>query len=195
MRPTSGPISSGMGGHTPVMLKEVLNVLAPRDGGIYVDGTFGAGGYSSAVLNAADCRLWAVDRDPSAIARGQDLVRHFAGRLVLTRGCFGDMASLLEGLVPARVDGVAFDVGVSSMQLDEAGRGFSLKQDGPLDMRMGDMPGRAVGATDMVAGGGQSAREVVMTLSESQLADIIFTLGEERKARQVARAVTIARAT
>src|SRR6516164_8987717 len=165
--------------HRPVLLAEMLRLLARRDGGIYVDGTFGAGGYSSAILESADCRVLGIDRDPRAIADGATLADRFAGRLTLIEGRFGEMTDLLaaEGVVAA--DGVALDLGVSSMQLDQAERGFSFRADGPLDMRMG--------------GSGPSAADVVARASEPELATIIATLGEERHARAVARAIVAAR--
>jgi len=162
--------------HAPVMLAEVLEALAPRDGAIYLDGTFGRGGYARAILEAADCRVVGLDRDPDAIAAGIDMEREFAGRLHLLEGRFGDMEQLCE---ESAVDGVALDLGVSSPQLDEAERGFSFRVDGPLDMRMGRE--------------GRSAADVVNQASEAQLSDIIWRLGEERRARQVARAIVEAR--
>jgi len=171
-------------GHTPVLLAEVLEALAPRDGAIYVDSTFGAGGYSRALLEAADCRVWGIDRDRAAIERGQELVERYRGRLTLIEGRFGNMGHLLPHELARRIDGIAFDLGVSSHQLDEAERGFSFRQDGPLDMRMGER-GEDPGTP--------SASEVVMTMSEAELAEILFRFGEERKARQVARAIVAAR--
>jgi len=167
--------------HQPVLLSEVLHLLAPRDGGDYVDGTFGAGGYARAILEAADCRVWGIDRDPGAIARGAELARRFAGRLVLIEGRFGEMSRLLSerGLVEA--DGIALDLGVSSMQLDEAERGFSFRADGPLDMRM--------------SGEGESAADIVNHAPEQDLADILFRYGEERRARTIAKAIAKRRKT
>lgn len=167
------------GTHKPVLLREVLEILKPRDGGIYVDGTFGRGGYSRALLEAADCTVYAIDRDPAAIEAGAQLAADHAGRLVLIEGAFGSMDSLLGAEGIRLVDGIALDLGVSSPQLDEAARGFSFQQDGPLDMRMG-----ATGAT---------AAEVINSLEERELADILYRYGEERKARQVARAIVAAR--
>ncbi|GAB4354610.1 MAG: 16S rRNA (cytosine(1402)-N(4))-methyltransferase RsmH [Kiloniellaceae bacterium] len=172
------------GSHRPVLLKEVLEALAPRDGAIYVDGTFGAGGYSRAILDAADCTVWGIDRDKAAVARGRKLAEDYAGRLHMVEGCFGDMVSLLAGKLSAPLAGIALDLGVSSMQLDEAERGFSFRADGPLDMRM----------EGPAAEGRRSAAEVVNALPEAELADIIYTYGEERRARQVARAIVAARA-
>ena len=166
--------------HRPVMLAEVLEVLSPRKGGLYVDGTFGAGGYSRAILEAADCIVWGIDQDPDAIRRGDSLAAEWPGKLHLLHGRFGDMAVLLREHGVARVDGIALDLGVSSPQLDEAERGFSFRADGPLDMRMGAE--------------GPSAADAVNDLDEKHLEDIIRTLGEERHARRVARAIVNARA-
>jgi len=165
--------------HTPVLLGRVLEALAPKDGGIYVDGTFGGGGYSKAVLGAARCRVVGIDRDPEAVERGTRLAGEFPGRLTVLGGRYGDMDGLLAAQGVEAVDGVALDLGVSSMQLDDAGRGFSFKDDGPLDMRMEKA--------------GESAADVVNTLSEERLADIIREYGEERAARRVARAIVAAR--
>ncbi|HMA13319.1 MAG TPA: 16S rRNA (cytosine(1402)-N(4))-methyltransferase RsmH, partial [Kiloniellaceae bacterium] len=144
---------------------------------------FGAGGYSRALLEAADCAVWGIDRDPTAVARGRALAGEFPGRLTVVEGRFGDMDSLLADRLGA-VDGVALDLGVSSMQLDEPERGFSFRADGPLDMRM-----EGSGAE-----GRPTAAEVVNSLPEGELADIIYDYGEERRARQVARAIVAARA-
>ena len=162
--------------HVPVMLPEVLSALAPRDGGLYVDGTFGAGGYSRAVLAAADCRVIAIDRDPSAIRAGQAAVSEFAPRLSLREGRFADMEALVG---EERVDGIVLDIGVSSMQIDEAERGFSFLRDGPLDMRM--------------AQSGASAADVVNSLSQETLSNIIYVFGEEPRSRAIARAIVDAR--
>jgi 16S rRNA (cytosine1402-N4)-methyltransferase len=168
------------GGHVPVMLPEVLRTLAPRDGGAYLDGTFGGGGYAAAILEAAPrCTLFAIDRDPDAIARGAALAARFPGRLHLLEGRFGDMLSLLAGQGVSALDGVVLDLGVSSFQLDEPERGFSFRFNGPLDMRMGKV--------------GKSAQDIVNTLPESELADLLFDLGEERHARRIARAIVAAR--
>lgn len=163
-------------GHLPVMLPEVLEALAPRDGGVYLDGTFGRGGYARAILEAASCRLIGLDRDPAAIAAGRAMEQEFAGRLRLVEGCFGEL-DRLSG--EAALDGVALDLGVSSPQLDEAERGFSFRSDGPLDMRMGTT--------------GPSAADVVNEAEEAQLSDVFWRLGEERRARAVARAIVAAR--
>jgi 16S rRNA (cytosine1402-N4)-methyltransferase len=172
-----GDVSGGdvPGGHVPVLLAEVLAALAPKDGALYVDGTFGAGGYSEALLAAAHCRVIAIDRDPEAVRRGAALVERHGGRLKLVEGCFGEMDRLVLAAEDAPVAGVAFDLGVSSMQLDERERGFSFRFDGPLDMRM--------------SGSGPSAADLLAALSEGELARLIGTLGEERFAARAARAI------
>lgn len=162
--------------HVPVMLAEVLSALSPRDGGVYVDGTFGAGGYTRAILGAAGCKVIAIDRDPSAIQAGHALVAEFSPRLSLREGRFADMEALVGH---ERVDGIVLDIGVSSMQLDEAERGFSFLRDGPLDMRM--------------AQAGASAADVVNTLPQEALSNIIYVFGEEPKSRAIARAIVEAR--
>ncbi len=166
--------------HVPVMAAEVVTALAPRDGGVYVDATFGAGGYTRALLRAADCLVWAIDRDPSAVALARGLAADQPDRLRVIEGCFGDLEALLAGQGLAAVDGIAFDLGVSSAHLDDAGRGFSFRADGPLDMRMGS--------------DGETAADLVNRLAESDLARMIFEFGEERYARRVAAAIVTARA-
>ena len=165
--------------HIPVLLSEVLAALNPREGGVYVDGTFGAGGYTAALLDRADCRVIAIDRDPDAIAAGRALAERYAPRLHLIEGRFGDMAELLSAEGVEDVDGVALDLGVSSMQFDQAERGFSFRASGPLDMRMEK--------------NGPSAADLVNEADEAELADIIFRHGEERRSRRVARAIVEAR--
>jgi 16S rRNA (cytosine1402-N4)-methyltransferase len=170
--------------HVPVMLAEVIAALAPKSDSIYVDATFGGGGYAAAILEAAPgARVFGIDRDPVALAAGEALARRFGGRLALVAGRFGDMAELLRGAGVARVDGVAFDLGVSSMHLDDPARGFSFRADGPLDMRM-----------EGAGSGEASAADAVNRLPESELADIIRRYGEERLAARVARAIVEARA-
>ncbi len=161
--------------HNPVLLDEVLSVLEPRDGAIYVDGTFGAGGYSSAILNQADCVVYAIDRDREAIANGSAMVKAFAGRLKLIEGRFSDLCQLLAARGVFKVDGVVLDVGVSSMQLDQAERGFSFMRDGPLDMRMSSQ--------------GLSAADVVNEFTPQQLKRIIAVYGEEKRAHSIAGAI------
>lgn len=166
--------------HVPVLLKEVLDALNPRDGGVYVDGTFGAGGYARGILEAADCQVWGIDRDPDVIERARTMEAEFAGRLHVVEGRFGDMSELLNARGVAGVDGVALDLGVSSMQIDQGVRGFSFQADGPLDMRMEQA--------------GMSAADVVNKFDEGELADIIYEYGEERRSRHVAHAIALARA-
>jgi 16S rRNA (cytosine1402-N4)-methyltransferase len=167
------------GSHAPVMADAVTAALAPRDGDVLVDATYGRGGYTRALLAAARTRIYAIDRDPEAIAHGDALAQAFPGRLTMIEGRFGDMDRLLEARGAGPVDGVALDVGVSSPQIDDAARGFSFRADGPLDMRM-----EKTGAT---------AADIVNTASEHDLAQTIAALGEERHARRVARAIVAAR--
>ena len=165
--------------HIPVLGREVLEWLAPREGGIYVDATFGAGGYSRAILETPRTRVIGIDRDRTAIAGGFDLVDGSQGRLTLVEDRFSNLAEVCAAQGATSVDGVVMDVGVSSMQLDEAARGFSFRADGPLDMRMGQ--------------DGLSAAEVIAKASEADLANIIYIFGEERHSRAVARAIVAAR--
>jgi 16S rRNA (cytosine1402-N4)-methyltransferase len=165
--------------HIPVLGREVVEMLQPHDGGIYVDATFGAGGYSRAILDVAGAKVIGIDRDRSAISAGFDLVDQSGGRLTLVEDRFSNLAEVCAAQGVQGVDGVVMDVGVSSMQLDQAGRGFSFRLDGPLDMRMGQ--------------DGPTAADVVAKASEADLANIIYIFGEERYSRQVARAIVAAR--
>jgi 16S rRNA (cytosine1402-N4)-methyltransferase len=167
------------GVHIPVMLDQVLATLAPRDGGVYLDGTFGGGGYARAILESAHCTLWAIDRDPEAIERGASLIARFPGQLHLLHGQFGDMMVLLAAGGVTELDGIVLDLGVSSFQIDDPARGFSFRNDGPLDMRMGMR--------------GTSAADLVNTLPERALADVLYELGEERASRRIAHAIVAAR--
>ncbi len=183
-RPAGGngdgaPGSPRAAGHVPVLLDAVLAALAPRDGALYVDGTFGGGGYSTALLAAARCRVIGIDRDPEAVRRGRDLARTLDGRLTVVEGNFGDMARLVDPAAAGPVAGVALDLGVSSEQIDTPERGFSFRLDGPLDMRM--------------SGAGESAADLVAALSEEELARLIQAFGEERFARRIARMIAAAR--
>ena len=166
--------------HIPVMLPDVARLMAPHAGGVYLDGTFGGGGYTAALIEAAPCTVWAIDRDPEAIARGATLAARYSGRLHLVQGQFGDMLTLLAENGVTALDGVMLDLGVSSFQLDDPSRGFSFRADGPLDMRM--------------SRSGRSAADLVNTLAERELADLLFELGEERASRRIARAIVAARA-
>jgi 16S rRNA (cytosine1402-N4)-methyltransferase len=165
-----------MSGHVPVLLAEMLDALAPRDGGIYLDGTFGGGGYACAILDRACCTVWAIDRDAAAIARGAAMARP---GLHLLHGSFGDMLGLLAAHGVRALDGVVLDLGVSSFQIDDPARGFSFRADGPLDMRMGQV--------------GPTAADLVNTLPEAELADVLYTYGEERASRRIARRIVQAR--
>ncbi|MEC7154199.1 MAG: 16S rRNA (cytosine(1402)-N(4))-methyltransferase RsmH, partial [Pseudomonadota bacterium] len=174
MPPTSAP-------HIPVLLSEVVTAVAPAKGDVYLDGTFGAGGYTRAVLEAAGCSVLALDRDPQALADAGALVDAFGARLTLVEGCFGDMEALAQDAGFAELDGVMLDLGVSSMQLDQPARGFSFTRDGPLDMRMG--------AT------GTSAEELVNEADPALLVSILSVYGEERRARAIVRALVVRRET
>ena len=172
--------AGGPARHVPVLLGEVCEALDAGRGGTFVDGTFGAGGYTRAIIDAhPDNRVVAIDRDPAAIAAGAELVAASAGRLTLVPGRFGDLDTIVEAAAGGGVDGVVLDIGVSSMQLDVAERGFSFRQEGPLDMRM--------------EGEGRSAADIVNDAPEAELADIFYHYGEERRARGVARAIIEAR--
>jgi len=160
--------------HVPVLLGPLLRVVAPVSG-VWVDGTFGAGGYARALLAAGAAQVIGIDRDPGALALAAPWAGDHGDRLRLIEGRFSE----LDRLAGAPVDGVVLDLGVSSMQLDQAGRGFSFQKDGPLDMRMGAE--------------GPTAADLVNTLPEADLADILFHYGEERAARRIARAILAAR--
>lgn len=165
--------------HIPVMLNEVISALELRDGEVVVDGTFGAGGYTRAMLGAANIKVVAIDRDPSAYDRACELAKS-EPRVMPVHGAFADVASHLDALGIDGVDGFVMDLGVSSMQIDDGARGFSFTKDGPLDMRM-----------DTSAG--QPASYLVNTFEEGELARIIWTYGEERYARKIAAAIVKAR--
>ncbi|MDD2861768.1 MAG: 16S rRNA (cytosine(1402)-N(4))-methyltransferase RsmH, partial [Acidiphilium sp.] len=166
-------------GHIPVLRDEAIAMLAPRDGGVYLDGTFGGGGYTEALLDAASCTVWAIDRDPAAIARGASLAARYGARLHLLEGRFGDLLDLLKAEGVAALDGAVFDFGVSSYQIDDPARGFSFRGDGPLDMRM--------------SGAGETAAHIVNTRGEAERADILYQFGEERASRRIAAAIVARR--
>ena len=157
--------------HIPVMLNEVLQSLNPQNGGLYVDATFGFGGYTEAILNKADCKVIALDRDPTVKPRAEEFKEKFKSRFEFRAGKFGDFSSLIS----ENIDGAVFDIGVSSMQIDEANRGFSFSKEAPLDMRMSCE--------------GISAKDIVNTYSEQELADLIYAYGEDRKSRVIARKI------
>lgn len=161
-------------GHFPVMLNEVIDLLRPQPDAVYIDATFGGGGYSKAILSAAACTVWGIDRDPDAIKRGQEIIKDYPS-LNLLQGDFAQLTSLTCENHIQQVDGIVLDLGVSSFQLDEAKRGFSFRFNGPLDMRMSQS--------------GRTAADLVNQLSESELADILWHYGEERFSRRIARAI------
>jgi 16S rRNA (cytosine1402-N4)-methyltransferase len=165
--------------HIPVLGRPAVEMLAPRDGGVYVDATFGAGGYSRVILDTPGTRVIGIDRDRTAILGGFDLVDRSDGRLTLVEDRFSNLADVCAAQGFQAVDGVVMDVGVSSMQLDEADRGFSFRLGGPLDMRMGH--------------DGPTAADVIARASEADLANIIYIFGEERHSRGVAKAIVAAR--
>ncbi len=168
--PDGGPVR-----HIPVLVREVLRVLAPKEGERFIDGTFGAGGYTCAILDAADCEVLALDRDPAAIAAGRRVEAAYRGRLRLAETPFSFMEEAARAVGWESVNGAVLDLGVSSMQLDEAERGFSFMRDGPLDMRMSKQ--------------GLSAADVVNTFEQDKIANILYELGEERRSRAIAAAI------
>jgi 16S rRNA (cytosine1402-N4)-methyltransferase len=176
----SQAVAGGLARHIPVLAGPAVRWLGVRDGGVYVDATFGAGGYTRAVLATSGARVIGIDRDPRAIALGAALVEEARGRVRLVEDRFSNLEAVAAAAGVTATDGVIFDLGVSSMQLEEASRGFSFRHDGPLDMRMG--------------GAGANAADVVARASERDLAAIIGVLGEERHARPIARAIAKARA-
>jgi 16S rRNA (cytosine1402-N4)-methyltransferase len=165
--------------HVPVLGREAVEWLAAKSGGVYVDATFGAGGYSRPILEVSGTRVIGIDRDRTAIAGGFDLVERSDGRLTLVEDRFSNLLEICAAQGYSLVDGVVMDVGVSSMQLDQAGRGFSFRLDGPLDMRMGH--------------DGATAADVIAKASEADLANLIYIFGEERRSRSLARAIVAAR--
>ncbi len=176
---STSPADGGPARHIPVLLEAVIQALAPQSGQVFIDGTFGAGGYTRALLATPDLRVIALDRDPSAIANGQALVAETGGRLMLEQARFADLDHVAQRVGFTGVDGVVLDIGVSSMQLDEAERGFSFRKDGPLDMRMESQ--------------GRSAADIVNETDEEELANLIFDYGEERLSRKIARAIVLDR--
>ena len=165
--------------HVPVLLDEVISALAVSPGETHVDGTFGAGGYTKAILDKGAARVFAFDRDPEAIQYGEALAASSGGRLALVPERFSRMRQALAARDVHEVDGVTLDIGVSSMQLDRAERGFSFQSDGPLDMRMGRE--------------GESAADFLNNAPEEVIADVIYRYGEEPKSRRIARAIVAAR--
>ncbi len=171
------------GVHIPVMLEEVLSLIAPTDGGVFLDGTFGGGGYARGILGEADCKVIGIDRDGAALAAAAPMVKAFGGRLILAHGRYGTMEGLCQEAGEHSLDGIVLDLGVSSIQLDDPDRGFSFLRDGPLDMRMG-------GAEDTDS---PTAADLVNTLDEADLRRILFRYGEERRAGAVVKAIATRR--
>jgi 16S rRNA (cytosine1402-N4)-methyltransferase len=167
--------------HQPVMAQDVIEGMAVQNGKTYVDATFGRGGYSELMLGFDRTRVIGIDRDPDAVAAGRTFEKRFGARFTMVPGAFGDMAALLRDIDINGVDGIAFDLGVSSPQLDTAERGFSFRLDGPLDMRMGDH--------------GPTAADIVNDTDETKLAHILYTYGEERASRRIAKAIVARRKT
>jgi 16S rRNA (cytosine1402-N4)-methyltransferase len=167
--------------HVPVLMNEVIEGLGLHKNGLYVDATFGRGGYSKAMLDHTSCKVIGIDRDPDAVSVGKELEKTYPNRFRILQGPFSQIKSLLNDAGIAQVDGIAFDLGVSSPQLDNAERGFSFRNDGPLDMRMSK--------------DGPSAADLVNTMAEEQLANIIFQYGEERASRKIAKAIVLDRKT
>lgn len=165
--------------HIPVMLDHVVDHLAPKAGEVILDGTFGGGGYTRALLTSSDCHVVGVDRDPDALARSVAVKDDFGGRFTMLPGRFGDVEALLADAGIKELDGLVLDLGVSSFQLDQGERGFSFMREGPLDMRMSKS--------------GPSAADVVNHADENTIADIIFQLGEERDSRRIARKIVAVR--
>ena len=167
--------------HEPVMLNEAMGALNPIKGGIYLDATFGCGGYSRAILERADCQVFAIDKDPTAVERGRNMQAQFNGRLFLAEGCFSKMKALIyrQFSKKTKLAGATFDLGLCSTQIDEGQRGFSFQKDGPLDMRMSQS--------------GESAADILMRISEKDLAQILWDYGEEKASRRIAKAICNAR--
>lgn len=161
--------------HIPVLRAEAVAMLAPRPGGVYLDGTFGGGGYTKAILDAAACRVVALDRDPEAIHRAARMVAAYPGRLTVCQGKISEVFDLLAAAQVHALDGAVFDLGISSYQIDDPARGFSFRFDGPLSMQMGSAE--------------TTAEMLVNLCAESELADILFTFGEEKASRRIAKAI------
>lgn len=161
--------------HISVLRDEAVGMLEARAGGVYLDGTFGGGGYTKAILDAADCRVVGIDRDPAAVVRAQDFVAAYPGRFDICEGRISALGDMMAALGVAALDGAVFDLGVSSYQIDDPARGFSFRQDGPLSMQMG--------------GDGKDAAQIVNLCPESELADILYEYGDEKASRKIAKAI------
>ena len=161
--------------HKPVMCEEVLSILNPSDGCVYLDGTLGAGGHSRKILESADCSVVGIDKDPTAIELCRDLEKQYGNKFLSINGSFGNLSQHLNSIGINKIDGILLDLGTSSMQLGTPERGFSFQFDAPLDMRMTQT--------------GETAYDIINSLSEDSLADIIFYFGEERSSRKIAKAI------
>jgi 16S rRNA (cytosine1402-N4)-methyltransferase len=161
--------------HTPVLRDEAVDMLATRDGAVYLDGTFGGGGYARAILDSAACTLIAIDRDPAAVARAQEFCVEYADRFVICEGRISNLKEMLEARDVAGLDGAVFDLGVSSYQIDDPARGFSFRNNGPLNMQMGSS--------------GRDAAQIVNLCPESELADILYEYGDEKASRRIAKVI------
>ena len=161
--------------HKPVMCEEVLSILNPSDGCVYLDGTLGAGGHSRKILESADCSVVGIDKDPTAIELCRDLEEQYGNKFLSINGSFGNLSQHLNSIGINKIDGILLDLGTSSMQLGTPERGFSFQFDAPLDMRMTQT--------------GETAYDIINSLSEDSLADIIFYFGEERRSRKIAKAI------
>ena len=161
--------------HKPVMCEEVLSILNPSDGCVYLDGTLGAGGHSRKILESADCSVVGIDKDPTAIELCRDLEKQYGNKFLSINGSFGNLSQHLNSIGINKIDGILLDLGTSSMQLGTPERGFSFQFDAPLDMRMTQT--------------GERAYDIINSLSEDSLADIIFYFGEERSSRKIAKAI------
>jgi 16S rRNA (cytosine1402-N4)-methyltransferase len=161
--------------HISVLRDEAVAMLEPRAGGLYLDGTFGGGGYAKAILDSADCRVIAIDRDPAAVARGQDFAVRYPDRFAICEGRISALSAMMESRNVTALDGAVFDLGVSSYQIDDPARGFSFRHDGPLNMQMGS--------------DAKNAAQLVNLCPESELADILYEYGEEKAARKIAKAI------
>ena len=161
--------------HKPVMCEEVLSILNPSDGCVYLDGTLGAGGHSRKILESADCSVVGIDKDPTAIELCRDLEKQYGDKFLSIKGSFSNLSQHLHSIGINKIDGILLDLGTSSMQLGTPERGFSFQFDAPLDMRMTQT--------------GETAYDILNSLSENSLADIIFYFGEERSSRKIAKAI------
>ena len=161
--------------HIPVLRDEAVEMLAPRDGAVYLDGTFGGGGYARAILDSAACTLIAIDRDPAAVARAQEFTKNYPDRFVICEGRISILKEMLEAREITGLDGPVFYLGVSSYQIDDPSRGFSFRQDGPLNMQMGSS--------------GRNAAQIVNLCPESELADILYEYGDEKASRRIAKVI------